>query len=102
MALVRIQGACGGGDGDGDEEENGDGVEMLSKCGDDVEAGSNVFVDVDDDDECLCFGESVGGDEEYLKERGTSMLKGKETQIKTRDASGGKRMTLILIIKSAE
>jgi hypothetical protein len=43
-----------------------------------MKAGAKVFLDFGVEGR-LCFCASVGGDEEYLKERGTSILK-KKTQ----------------------
>jgi hypothetical protein len=72
MAGVRIQGAWGGGRLQGDAASAGwGGVEMK----------------LDFVEERLCVvREDLGGDEEYLKERGTSILKREESE---RDASGG-------------
>ena len=84
MAGVRIQGACGGGRLQG---------EAASECGGVVEEKSD-FVE---ERLCLVEDEDLGGDEEYLKERGTSMLKSQSAML-----AAAMRMTLILIIKSAE
>lgn len=62
MADVRVQGACG----DGRVQRRG----WSSRGG---EAG--MFCDFVVD--FLCPDDSRSGDEEYLKERGTSILKGK-------------------------
>lgn len=86
MAGVRIHGACDGGRLQG---------EAASDSGGEVEKLDFV-------DERLCVGgEDWGGDEEYLKERGTSIVKTK-TKSQSAMLAAAMRMTLILIIKSAE
>ena len=62
MADVRVQGACCDG-----WVQRGEG---LSRVG-----GTGMFCDFVVD--FLCPDDSRSGDEEYLKERGTSILKGK-------------------------
>jgi len=85
MAGVRIQGACDGGRLQG---------EAASDSGGEVERKLD-FVE-----ERLWAGEEdLGGDEEYLKERGTSIVK---SQSQSAMLAAAMRMTLILIIKSAE
>lgn len=44
-----------------------------------MKAGAKVFLDFGVEGR-LCFCASVGGDEEYLKERGTSILKKTQSQ----------------------
>ena len=87
MAGVRIHGACDGG-------------RLQGKAASD--SGGEVEEKLDFVDERLRVGgEDLGGDEEYLKERGTSIVKTK-TKSQSAMLAAAMRMTLILIIKSAE